>query len=105
VIVNPAEFGQLLKDPILINSLYQGTTSPVKEGRFPTILGFEIISSSVVSAGTVYFVAKRAVTVAMRRDIKVEEYSYPDINDYGLVASYRKGIGAVLPEAIAIMTV
>ena len=101
IIVSPVDFASLLIDENIINSLY-GVSQGANTGKISGVLGATIIESTLVDAGTVYFIDKRAVTVAIRRDLQLEEYSRPETNKYGFVLSSRYGLGSVLPECIAI---
>ena len=101
MLINPAEMADLLLDEKMTSQLYLGSEA-VKSGVFPTVLGFSILVSTEVEAGTVYFVNKQAVHIAIRRDKKIEEFAYPTANKYGFLITCRYGIGDVIPAAIAL---
>lgn len=101
VLVNPADYANLLNDEKFINASYIDSAEPIRTGIINITLGAKIVSSSVVGSGSIYFLDKdKAIALATRRNDSVEEYSLPQSNEYGIVISNRYGAGVILSEAV-----
>jgi hypothetical protein len=104
VLVDEVAYASLLKDETLINSQTIGTT-PARTGQIPTVLGCTIIMSTAVDSGKAYFISKDAITVAMKTDLSVETFDRPELDRYGAVLTMIYGLGAIVPEGIAIASI
>jgi len=103
VICHPSEYMELLQLQQFIDASYMGSDDPISTGILKTTLGVTVVSSSKCTDGKMYFIdSSKWGAIGIRRDRKVEEYSYPDDNLYGIVASVRYGIKVVLEKAVAI---
>lgn len=104
-ILNPIEYYDLLTDVKFVDASVIGSADPITSGKIRTTLGVTVYCSSKITAGKAYFLdSKKALALGVIRDKTVEEYSYPDANLYGFVASIRFGSEVILPDAVCIMS-
>jgi len=105
LLVNPVEYAQMLLLDEFIDSAKLGKTGPIGTSSIHETLGLEVISSTKVTAGKLYFIdTKKCLAIAKRRARTVEEYRNPETNEYGIVATVRYGIKVVLADAACIGT-
>lgn len=110
VLVSPTLYGELLQLQQFVDASYMGTDSNIASGILRTQLGVDIIMTTkipgTITAGTVasmiFIDSTKALGVAMKRDGKVEEFSYPDTDVYGLIVSQYYGIGLLSTLAVAL---
>lgn len=105
-IINVGNYFDLLNDDKFINTLYTGSTSPIKTGKIETTIGVTVFPTNALTEGqlgdAIFMDSTKALGLAVLRERKVEEYALPKDDEYGFVATMVYGADTVLPEAIAI---
>lgn len=106
VALHPDQVADLWNDDKFIHSFYFGQQADVQRGVLgQSYLGMKIVSSTLLTAGTVYAVDTTiAAAMILRRDILTEPFENPRKDRYGIVASERIGLGALRTKAVAKMT-
>ena len=106
LVLNNTQLSQLLIDNRFIEYDYlpsKGTD--FEAGLIREILGMKVESSTLVPNGTAYAIDKDiAGIMLLRRDVKLEDWSDPKADQYGLKATTRFGLGILRSNAVAKMT-
>lgn len=104
IVISPKQWAELMADDKVINTLYQDA-KPVQTGIVGQLLGADVIVTTKMTDDKVIFGSRKGLATASARLPRIEEYSYPDVNKYGLVCSMWMGYKLVLPNAFAVATV
>lgn len=96
-----AKYWDLLAEDEFINSLYAGTDEVMRTGIAKTMLGVTVIKISDVAAEQCFALnSRKAIALCQRRGLTVEPFEYPDINEYGFVASVRAKAKVMWPGCV-----
>ena len=105
IMMNPAEYGALLKEEKFSSSLYVGTPS-LPTGIRSELLGCDIVVSSLVTSGSVHILAKDiAVCYAPVAGPDVKEWETGATGALGIRGRQRFGAKVVQPLAIYRITI
>lgn len=106
VMLHPDQVADLWKDDKFIHSFYFGEQVDVARGVLgESYMGMTIVSSTLLTSGTVYAIdTSVATTMILRRDITTEPFENPREDRYGVVASERIGLGVLRSKGVAKMT-
>ena len=104
--MNTMQLAQLLNDQTFNNAQYlPASQTDVDQGIISGALGAKIVSSELITNGTVYAIdTRRAGIMLLRRDVSVEDWENVQSGKFGVRATTRFGLGVLRSAAVAKMT-
>lgn len=87
-LVPPSIYWQLLNMDQFVNSLYAGSDEVMRTGVAKTMFGITFIKT-IDMAYPIAVNSKKCIALAYRRQLTVEPFEHPELNQYGFIASVR----------------
>ena len=106
LVLHETQLHQLLADDKFIHAQYlPSRETNIQQGIVTSVLGMEVLASTLVPNGTAYAIDTRvAAVMLLRRDVTVEDWEDPKTGKYGIRATTRFGLGVLRSKAVAKMT-
>lgn len=105
LVINPAQEQDLLKDTKFINAAAYGGREPLLNAEIGKFAGLKVLVTSQVAAGSaLVFDSKRAVTVALKRDMTVKRDELPARDAIGLYVTQMAAVAVINNTAGAVIT-
>lgn len=111
VLVRPYDYWALLRNEEFISSLYAGSDEVMRTGIAKTMFGVTVLrvsgltGSNALGSITNHAVAvnaSKSIGLAYRRDVTIEPFEHPELNEYGFIASVRACADVLVPASVQV---